>query len=116
MHTVSLEGMLFSGYHGFHPEEEICGNTFEVTVHLEFEPGEEILGLNQSVDYEAVYGIVKSVMGKRQLLLEQLVQQISCGLKDRFPLLRSSDVRVRKLHPPLEGEVASCSVRQQNKY
>lgn len=109
MLTISLYNIRVHAPHGLYPEEARRGNDFEVDVTLQLPV--EISGEWPLIDYASVYKVVLSVMlGKRVQLLETLVKEIWMGIYRQWPQLNRIQVCVRKLRPPVGGDVAAAQV------
>lgn len=135
MAIIALEGMHFRAFHGFYPEENVIGNDFILDVYVETEI-EEAAAVDElyeelddedaeedaqplSVNYETIYLLCESEMRKTAKLLETVVQRIADRLHDYFKyeedeeeisLIQGTRVRLRKLHPPLQGKVDAAYV------
>jgi dihydroneopterin aldolase len=108
MLTISLEGMKFYTSTGIYPEEKILGNELVADVHISIEEKEPITTLSQTIDYEKVYHIIKQEMKQAYPMLETLVQHCIEQIKGSFPQVIMIEMILRKLHPPLPGEI-KCS-------
>ncbi|WP_299290911.1 dihydroneopterin aldolase [uncultured Mucilaginibacter sp.] len=105
MIKVALHQIKFFAYHGFYPEEQILGNNYLLDVEVEFlnkVVGDEIAN---TVNYEKLHTIVSEEMQQPRKLLETLVQEIIEKIKAEFPFLEKIKVGIKKLNPPLPGEV-----------
>ncbi len=109
---ISLERMEFYAHHGFYLEERTIGNKYEVSVNLEvdFKNAASNDDLAGTINYEAVYDIVKSIMSVEAKLLEHIASKIITGLKNAFPNLISVEVSVSKLNPPIKGLCKKATV------
>ncbi|GAA4318843.1 dihydroneopterin aldolase [Compostibacter hankyongensis] len=108
MLTVSLNGIRFHAFHGMYPGEERTGTDFIVDVAVSCpEPG-DIRDLTQTVDYEVVYQLVEARMGRPVKLIEELAQDCVEAIHQRFDFARIIEISIRKMYPPLGGEV-ECS-------
>jgi 7,8-dihydroneopterin aldolase/epimerase/oxygenase len=108
MLTVSLQGIKLHAPHGLYPQEHILGNEFEIDVDI-------FIPVSHSqpwpfVDYTLVYDMVSEVFSQQGQLLETFVQNIHSSLKQNVPEAEKIKVVVRKLHPPLPGDVRSAQV------
>jgi dihydroneopterin aldolase len=108
MLTVSLHGIKLHAPHGLHPEEAILGNEFEIDVDI-------YLPTSNSkpwpfVDYALIHGIVSNVFNQSGQLLETFVQHIHSAIKLNVPDADKIKVTVRKMHPPLQGDVKYAQV------
>lgn len=108
MLTISLEGMKFYTSTGIYPEEKILGNELVADVHISIEEKEPITALSQTIDYEKVYHIIKQEMKQANPMLETLVQHCIEQIRGSFPQVIMIEMILRKLHPPLPGEIG-CS-------
>lgn len=116
MSTISIEGMEFHAYHGCFAEEQVIGNTFIVDLHLDTEADASELSdnLDETVDYAAVFEIVKEQMSIKSKLLEHVGRRILDNVLERFPEVDFAEVKVSKLNPPVGGKVHSVSVTLDN--
>lgn len=109
MLSVSLHQIRIRAPHGLYPEEAVRGNDFEVDVDLRLPATiDEDWPL---VDYARVSEIVHFVMGGDTVpLLEMLARDIYTKLRAEWPFLSHIRVAVRKLRPPMNGNVAWAQV------
>ena len=92
---ISLEKLVFFGYHGVYAEEKNIGNTFEVDVAIDFPtPPKNIHQLDQTIDYVQVYGIVKKWMDQPTALLETIVGNIADDILKDFLILIINRMRI----------------------
>jgi dihydroneopterin aldolase len=112
MGQISIEGMEFFAHHGCFSEEQIIGNRFIVDIILETDTGEaeKTDDLSKTVNYQAVYGLVKEEMAKRSKLLEHIGRRILARIGKEFPQITACRVKVSKLNPPVGGKVERVSV------
>ena len=112
MGLIALEGMHFHANHGFYPEEEIIGNEFIVDVYIETDFGKASKedDLFKTINYETVFLICQSEMKYPSKLLENVVSRIIKALKHQFSNMKSVNVRLTKLNPPLLGKVDKAIV------
>lgn len=110
MFTINLNNLTFHAFHGVHEEEKILGNSFAVNASLSFETGEQITTLDQTVNYTAVYEIIKQRMQKAYPLLETLVQDLVEDIHKFDSRIISITVSVEKKNPPIPNMEGSVSV------
>jgi dihydroneopterin aldolase len=110
--VIRLAGLSFYGYHGVTPAEKETGRVFEVDCEIEA----DLLAagrsdrLKDTVDYAQVYSQIRdAVEGTAFALLEGLAEHLAAIILDKFPVKRVT-LRVRKLHPPLAGQVKHIEV------
>lgn len=109
--TISLEGIPIYGHHGYYEQERRAGNHFvvDIWIHLDLEPSGWQDELTHTVDYEQVYGIIRSVFSHPVRLLETLCLDIRQQVAALSAGISGVEVRVCKLQPPLPGRVEkSC--------
>jgi len=112
MTIISVEGMQFFAYHGCFTEEQIIGTKFLVDLFLEVntEKAEHSDHLSDTVNYQAVYQVVKSEMKTTSKLLEHLARRILNQIAIDFPTVENATIKVQKLNPPLGGKIDFVSV------
>lgn len=112
MGKLELTGMKFFAHHGCFDEEKIIGNYFVV----DFEAETDMTGpavtddLEDAVNYQLIYNIVKEEMSRTSNLLEHVAGRILDRVRKEFPQLDHASVSVAKINPPLGGEVGSSRV------
>ncbi len=109
---IELHNMHFFAYHGYFPEERSNGNQFSVDVQL-YLPDNAAIDtdhLEDTVNYQQVYDIVKREMKQPSNLLEHLAGRIHRSLLHEIQYLQKAAVTVRKHNPPLDGKVEYAAV------
>lgn len=108
---VSLEGIRFFAYHGFYPEEQVLGTEFIVDVDTELEVyaagGDEI---SNTVNYERLFQITSHEMKTPRKLLETVAHGILEQIRHEFIAVKNIRVLIRKMHPPLGGDVRNSAI------
>ena len=109
---ITLSDMHFFAYHGFYPEEQANGNDFKVNITLELPAVQAATNdnLDDTLNYELVYNVVKEEMAQTSKLLEHVAARIKTRLLNDFKLILSAKVIVSKKNPPLGGPVDWVSV------
>jgi len=117
MGVIHLENMEFYAYHGCFAEEALVGNHFEVNIWMENEMSipSESDNIDDALNYQLAYFLVKEQMAIRSHLLENVSYRILEVLFDKFPQLLEARVKVTKLHPPMGGPMRGVSVEQSRK-
>jgi dihydroneopterin aldolase len=113
MLTVSLHGVRLHAPHGLYPQEHILGNDFEVDVAVHM-PVRDSHAQWPFVDYTLLNQVVNEVFQQPGQLLETFVQNIYNELKAKVPDAEKIKVAVRKLHPPMQGDVKYSQVCFEN--
>lgn len=106
MLTVSLHKIVIKAPYGLYPEEWTRDNTFETDVDI-WLPDEQPWPF---ADYSLVHKAVHDVFAKPAQLLETLVYDTHTAIRTLFPNAEKVRVAVRKMQPPLTGEVGYSQV------
>ena len=104
--------MEFYAYHGCFEEEQLIGTRFSVSIYIKTDTtkAERSDDLDQTIDYQAVYNIVKEEMAIKSKLLEHVGRRILDRLFLDFPTATKARLRIQKLNPPVGGNVRHVSV------
>ena len=90
----------------------MVGGEFIVNVDVElYEPASVIHSLSQSLDYVAVYQIVKQRMAQPTFLLETIAMELTDSILSASILVKKVAVHIKKIVVPIvnfEGQVAVC--------
>ncbi len=107
MGKILLEGMEFFAYHGCFHEEQIIGTRFVVEVELEVDTSraEVTDSLEDTVNYQTVYGLVRHEMEQKSQLIEHVGRRILDAITASFPEISSLRITISKVNPPLGGKV-----------
>ncbi len=105
MLKVALHDVKFYAYHGFYPQEQVLGGKYLIDVEVEFQPEKVNDELSNTVDYQVLHSILSAEMQQPRKLLETLVQEMADQIKQKFPFLEKIKIGLKKLNPPLPGEV-----------
>ena len=117
MGIIRIKDIELYANHGCMVEEGKIGSDYVVNVKLKTDLEASVLSdrLEDTVDYVAVYNIVKAEMGVRAKLLEVVVQKIIDRVLKEHPSVQSVRVQVAKKNPPIGGEVEEVSVERKGK-
>ena len=110
---IEVRGMRFDGRHGVLPSELEEAQPFEVDVVLELSlaAAGRADNLARTVDYGAVFDHARGVVeGPHAALLETLAERIAAAVLAGHAQVAAVTVRVRKMRPPLRGELAWAGV------
>ena len=112
MSLISIEKMEFYSYHGCFVEERKIGTWFNVDLSMEVDTSKAEMSdnLDDTVNYQAVYQVVKREMMVSSKLLEHVARRILDAVKKEFPAVSYVWVKVKKMNPPLGGKMESVSV------
>jgi len=113
--TITLETMKFHAFHGVMAEERATGGTFLVDVSYTFDTNAvETDRLEDTVDYSDLYDLVKEEMLKQSFTIEHVAGRTLKAIISRFPQIQELVVKIAKLNPPVNGEMASASAMIKN--
>jgi dihydroneopterin aldolase len=114
MGLIALEGMEFFAYHGCFKEERVIGTRFTVDALLtadttESENSDE---LKHTVNYQAVYSLIRQEMEQHSHLLEHVARRIIDAIYRDFKTVTHIRIKVSKLNPALAhgGKIKQVSV------
>jgi 7,8-dihydroneopterin aldolase/epimerase/oxygenase len=117
MALISLEGIRFRAFHGLYPEEQKLGTDFLLDVWIDTDISRatvivehETEKVDNTVNYQTIFDICDIEMRQPQKLLETVVENILFRFKYQFPRMNEARLRVRKLNPPVGGQVEWASV------
>ncbi len=105
---IILNEMVFYGYHGVQDAERTLGQRFIVTITLITDDAKDrfINKLEDTVDYTKVYDVIKSIMElDKHLLLENCANKILDTLLERFKLVESATISIKKPSVPIQGHL-----------
>ena len=112
MTKITLENMEFHAFHGCLEFEKQLGNTFIVSLSmvLNTSGAGKTDNLDDTLNYQYVYDVVKREMEVPSKLIEHAGQRILDSVFDNFPQISVLTVKLSKLNPPLGGKVDCVSI------
>ena len=112
MGIIDVTNIKLYGYHGCMDEEAAIGTDYriDVRVYADLELAAQTDNLEHTVDYVEVNRIVKEQMEVRAKLIEVVAQRIIDELLRQIPRIDKVEVTVRKMSPPIMGNVESVAV------
>ncbi len=112
MGNIEIEGMEFYAYHGHYEEEQIVGNRFLIDLKIETDcrKAAESDAIEDAVNYQTAYKIIKSEMKKKSNLLENIAGRILDAIYEKLDNLKSVTVKVSKMNPPMGGKIKKVSI------
>lgn len=112
---IELKQMEFFSHHGCFEEERTIGNKFIVNLKVEGDFSQPALSdkIEDALNYQQLYDIVKEQMATTSSLLEnvaqRIVDEIVIKFGDAFDL-ECVEVTIDKLNPPLGGKLFASGV------
>jgi len=112
MGEIQIEGMEFYAHHGHFADERIVGNKFLIDLFIKTECKKAAASdkLNDALNYQEVYELVKIEMGKKSHLLENVAGRILDSLFDNMDGVVKARIKVSKMNPPMGGKICKVSV------
>ena len=112
MGLIEIEGMEFYAYHGHFKEEQVVGNKFLVNVSIETDCEKAAKSdlLEDALDYQKVYELIKTEMERKSFLLENICSRILDRLYEEFHSISKVTIKVSKINPPMGGQIKKVSV------
>jgi len=109
---VALEGLEFHAFHGVYPHERESGNWFEVDIAVEtdFSQAAQSDELAGTVNYETLFRMVKEEMERPSRLLETVAEKIVNDVLQALPAVKSVELKISKLNPPIGGKCKKATV------
>lgn len=109
---IKIEDMKFYAYHGCFDKEKIVGTPFSVSVLMEYDATKPTKSdnIDDALNYQKAYELIAEEMQKTSNLLENVAQRILDCLYENFPELAFAKVQVKKIAPPMGGEIGSVSL------
>jgi 7,8-dihydroneopterin aldolase/epimerase/oxygenase len=111
-HKIYINQIQLYAYHGCLEEEGKIGSPYTVDIEIDTNFTEAAIQdeLSKTVDYVVVYNIVKQEMAIRSKLIESVAKRIGDRLKSECGKGNHYHIKVTKINPPMNGNVASVSV------
>lgn len=112
MGLIQIENMEFYAFHGHYSEEQIVGNKFliDLTLEVDLVPAAESDQLEDALDYQVAFRVVKEQMEIKSNMLENIASRILDAVYREIKGVKSATVRIRKMNPPMGGHIGSVGV------
>ena len=109
---ISLRNVRFHAFHGVLPQERQVGGDFLVTVRVGYplERAMETDNVDDTLNYAALYALVKKEMAEPSELLEHVAGRIVKAITTSFPKVTSVDLELTKLNPPMGADCEGAAV------
>lgn len=109
--TIKLNNLRFFAFHGLYDSEKQNGGYFTIHISLSYHPQQEIIqSIEETIDYAAIYAILKQRMTVATELLETWVMETAKIIGGKYTLIESIDIELIKEKPPIEDFEGSSSV------
>jgi dihydroneopterin aldolase len=112
MSVIQIKNMEFYAYHGHFREEQIVGNRFLVDLWIETDMSKPAAtdDLNDAVNYQIAYKLIRKEMEKKSNLLEHIAKRILDTLFESLEGIEKLRIKISKMNPPVGGKIDSVSV------
>jgi len=109
---ISLRNVRFHAFHGVMPQERRVGAVFLVNLRVGY-PLEKPMQSDEvgdTLNYAALYDLVKAEMTIPSNLLEHVAGRIADAIARRFPQVTSIDLELTKQNPPMGADCDGAGV------
>lgn len=109
---ICLHEVRFYAFHGVMPQERSVGGEFLVSVKVGC-PLEKAMSSDDVADtlnYAALYELVKKEMMLPSSLLEHVMGRIVEAIEKAFPKVTSVEVKIKKVNPPMGSDSNGAEV------
>lgn len=112
MGIIEIEGMKFYAFHGHFESEQVVGNEFKVNLKIETDMEKAAISdnLNDVLNYQAAYEIIKNEMAIPSYLLENVAKRMLDSLYLHFTSIKKAEVKICKMNPPMGGEIEKVCI------
>lgn len=109
---IYLNEVRFHAFHGVMPQERTVGSDFLVSVRIGYDYAKAMQTdkVDDTLNYAEVYQLVKQEMERPSSLLEHVAGRIADTLVRRFPMVKSIDLSLTKLNPPMGADCKGAGV------
>jgi len=111
-HRIEVNGIKLYAFHGCLEEEAKIGGHYIVDVALttDFQEAIETDDLTKTICYVDINTIVKEEMAIRSKLIEHVGGRIFQRIKNELENIHWLQVKIIKICPPINGDVANCTI------
>ena len=113
MGKIVVEGIKIYAHHGCFKEETAIGTNFQVDVVLDTDLSKRASSddINDAVNYQTVFTVIKEQMEIPSHLLEHVAKRIMDALFTEFQVVDKIVLKVSKLNVPLGGHIDNVAVQ-----
>ena len=112
MGIIEIEEMEFYAYHGHYEEERVVGNRFllDLSIEADCDKAAKSDRIHDALNYQIAYKIIREQMQEKSHLLENIAKRILDALYENMKDIKKATIKVRKMNPPMGGQIKSVSV------
>lgn len=109
---ITLSTMRFYASHGCYATERLVGGRFTIDLSYTYDASAVFNSDNvlDSVNYLDVYSCISEEVMVASHTIEHVARRVVAVLFSRFAIMRSVDIRLCKVSPPLGGDIGSVCV------
>ncbi len=109
---IYLRDVRFHAFHGVMPQERKVGADFTVSIRVSADIAKAVESdeVADTLNYAALYDVVKREMEIPSKLLEHVAGRIGQAVMEQFPTVGSIDVKLTKLNPPMGADSKGAGV------
>ena len=109
---IFLKEARFHAYHGVLPQENEVGQDYLVSVRCGVDVSSAIEHdmLEVTLDYGKLYRLIEREMAITAQLVEHVAGRIAKAVFNTFPEVKTLDLNITKLNPPMGGDCAGAGV------
>ena len=109
---IYLRKLRFHAFHGVLPQERVIGNDYEVSVRIGYPVAKAVDSdsVSDTPNYADVYNIIRCKMAEPAALIECVAGNIVKELLVEFPKIKSIDIELTKLNPPMGADCVGAGV------
>ena len=109
---IYLQDVRFHAFHGVTPIEKKVGSDFTVSVRVAVDISAAVDHdiVDVTLDYAALYEVVKREMMIPSSLIEHVAGRIGESVFANFPQVKTLDISLTKLNPPMGADCVGAGV------
>ena len=109
---ICLHEVRFYAFHGVMPQERSVGGEFFVSVKVGYPLEKAMISddVADTLNYAALYELVKKEMMQPSSLLEHVMGRIVEAIEKAFPEVTSVEVKIKKVNPPMGSDSNGAEV------
>lgn len=110
--SIYIRDLRIHAYHGVLEQERRVGNDYVINITVGFPWTEAALSddVNDTLSYALLADVVAAEMAVPSNLIETVARRICDAVKERFCLVSSVSIDIRKLSPPMPHHTDGCGV------
>ena len=109
---IHLENVRFHAFHGVLAQERQVGGDFLLSLRVGYPMTKAVESdeVADTLDYAALYALVKREMDIPSRLLEHVAGRIVRAISEAFPEVTSVDLKLTKVNPPMGADCDGAGV------